>query len=161
MPSLSVAHRQRGVAYDEVRVDAIAQAALTLCLAEAHRLGGPLWTLASIDVSIIGARTMARIHREFLNIEGATDVITFPYGEILVCAPVAATRAEEFHHTFTDEIALYIIHGLLHLAGYDDIRPAEASLMARKQEKILQAACKRLSAKHSCSGEITKKFRPQ
>ena len=141
-PNLSVAHRQRGVAYDAARVDAIALAGLTLCIAEAHRLGGPLSSLESIDVSIIGARTMARIHREFLNIEGATDVITFPYGEILVCAPVAATRAEEFHHTFTDEIALYIIHGLLHLAGHDDIRSADASLMARKQEKILQAASK-------------------
>ena len=80
---------------------------------------------------------MARVHREFLSIAGATDVITFPYGEILVCASIAAARAEEFQHSPTDEIALYIIHGLLHLAGYDDILPSEAERMAREQDRIL------------------------
>ena len=137
---LNIAHRQRAVAYDCARVEALAMAALPLCKSVARRLGGPLASLDHIDVSVIGTRAMARVHREFLKIPGATDVITFPYGEILVCAPVAAARADEFQHTPTDEIALYIIHGLLHLAGHDDMRPADAARMARDQEKILQAA---------------------
>jgi probable rRNA maturation factor len=64
-------------------------------------------------------------------------VITFPYGEILVCAPVAAERAREFGHDTTTELALYAIHGLLHLSGHDDITPAKEKLMAAAQEKIL------------------------
>ena len=116
--------------------------ALPLCVAVARKLGGLLLSIKTVEVSIVGTRAMARVHREFLNIPGATDVITFPYGEILVCAPVAAARSEEFRHTITDEITLYVIHGLLHLAGHDDIRPSDASRMAREQEKILCAAIK-------------------
>jgi probable rRNA maturation factor len=80
---------------------------------------------------------MSKVHRDFLGIPGPTDVITFPYGEILVCAPVAATRAREFGHDTTTELALYIIHGLLHLSGLDDTTPAKARRMAATQEKIL------------------------
>ena len=137
---LNLGHRQRAIAYDSTRVDALVQAALPLCTAVSRRLGGPLASCANIDVSVIGTRAMARVHRTFLNIPGATDVITFPYGEILVCAPVAAARAGEFQHALTDEIALYIIHGLLHLAGHDDIDPQGSARMAREQERILRAA---------------------
>ncbi|MCX6969200.1 MAG: rRNA maturation RNase YbeY [Verrucomicrobia bacterium] len=83
---------------------------------------------------------MARVHREFLDLRGPTDVITFPYGEILVCAPVAGSRAKEFGHDVTTELALYCIHGLLHLAGQDDVEPGPAKRMAQEQEKILCAA---------------------
>jgi rRNA maturation RNase YbeY len=82
-----------------------------------------------------------------LNILGATDVITFPYGEILVCAPVATARAREFGNTPTIELALYIIHGLLHLSGHDDIEPAQAKAMAAMQQKILDAALARVTGK--------------
>ena len=73
-----------------------------------------------------------------MGIPGATDVITFTYGEILVCAPVAADRAGEFYHTIEDEIVLYIIHGLMHLSGFDDIDPAASKTMASAQERILR-----------------------
>lgn len=81
---------------------------------------------------------MAKIHREFLNEPGPTDVITFPYGEIVVCATVAAARAPEFRHTVPDELALYCIHGLLHLAGHDDIQSEAAKRMHREQDRILK-----------------------
>jgi probable rRNA maturation factor len=80
---------------------------------------------------------MAKVHRDFLSIPGATDVITFPYGEILICAPVAAERAREFGHDTTTELALYTIHGLLHLSGHDDITPAKERRMTATQEEIL------------------------
>lgn len=85
---------------------------------------------------------MAAIHRDFLDIPGPTDVITFPYGEIFICAPVAAARSSEFAHSTTTELALYAVHGLLHLAGLDDIEPADAARMAREQSRILAAAQK-------------------
>jgi probable rRNA maturation factor len=67
-------------------------------------------------------------------------VITFPYGEILVCASIAEARAREFGNTPTIEVALYVIHGLLHLSGLDDIDPADALQMAETQQKVLEAA---------------------
>jgi len=82
---------------------------------------------------------MARVHRDFLDLRGPTDVITFPYGEILLCAPVARERADEFGHSTTAELLTYGIHGLLHLSGYDDLTPDGFKEMAARQAEI--ASC--------------------
>ena len=140
LPDLVIASRQRAVPYDHERLSAIVRTALPDCLAVARNLGGPLAGLPTIECSVVGSRTMAKIHREFLNERGVTDVITFPYGEIFVCATVAASRAPEFGHPVTVELALYCIHGLLHLAGHDDLTPADAERMRREQERILKSA---------------------
>ena len=137
---LHFAHRQRAIDYDKTHVELIAGAALPSCLQLAKKAQAPLAALSSVEISILGPRAMARVHRDFLGIPGATDVITFPYGEILVCASIAEARAREFGNTPTIEIALYVIHGLLHLAGLDDIEPADARLMAETQQKLLEAA---------------------
>lgn len=137
---LFLADRQRAVRYDPARLDQLVRSALPDCLAASRRLGGPLAGLPAVEISVVGAREMARVHREFLGIPGPTDVITFPYGEVLVCASVAAERCREFGHTVTEELALYCIHGLLHLAGYDDLTSADASRMQRAQETILKRA---------------------
>lgn len=94
--------------------------------------------MPGVEISVLGSRAMAKVHREFLNIPGATDVITFPYGEILVCASIAAARAPEFGHSTTQELALYIIHGFLHLSGFDDLTAPEAKKMAAAQQRILK-----------------------
>lgn len=137
-PALVIGDRQRTVRYDQARLSVIVRSALPACVEVAGRLGGPLAGLGVVEISVLGTRAIARIHRKFLNEPGPTDVITFPYGEIVVCAPVAAARAPEFGHTVTDELALYCIHGLLHLAGHDDIQPADAKRMHREQERILK-----------------------
>ncbi len=86
---------------------------------------------------------MARVHGDFLGDPTETDVITFPYGEILVCPAVARDRAKEMRVNLDDEVLLYALHGLLHLAGYDDTTPKLAKEMAVAQEKLL-ATVKRL-----------------
>ncbi len=136
-PRLTFSHRAKATPYDHPALEQLAATALPLCLAIAKKNRSPLASLPSIDISILGTRAMARVHRDFLGIPGPTDVITFPYGEILVCAPVAATRAPEFSHTTTTELALYIIHAFLHLSGHDDTTPAAAKKMAASQSRIL------------------------
>lgn len=111
-----------------------------MCIGVAGSLGGPLPGLDQVEFVVVGNRAMARVHREFLDLPGPTDVITFPYGEILVCAPVADSRAKEFGHDVTTELALYCIHGLLHLAGHDDLEPGPANRMAQEQERVLREA---------------------
>jgi len=140
LPHLHFAHRQRAVDYDKVLVEQIAMAALPACIPFSKKSQAPLAALSSVEISILGPRAMARVHRDFLGIPGATDVITFPYGEILVCASIAEARAREFGNTPTIEVALYVIHGLLHLSGLDDIDPADALQMAEAQQKVLEAA---------------------
>jgi probable rRNA maturation factor len=134
----SIAHNVRSVPYDRELLERLSSAAIPYCLALAKKNNAELAALSGVEISILGSRAMAKVHRDFLNIPGATDVITFPYGEILVCAPVAAARAPEFGHSTTQELALYIIHGLLHLSGFDDISEPDAKKMAATQQKILK-----------------------
>ena len=142
MPALLITSRQRQVRYDHSRLQTLVQCALPMCIEVATQLGGPLCELPQVECSVVGLRSMAAIHRKFLNVPGPTDVITFPYGEILVCAAVARSRAAEFGHDVTTELALYCIHGLLHLAGHDDLQKDDARRRAAAQASILRLARK-------------------
>ena len=93
--------------------------------------------LAKIEVVLVDRATMARVHAEFLGDPAETDVITFPYGEIVVCPAVAREQGPRFGLEVGHEVLLYAIHGLLHLAGYDDRTEKEAREMARIQRRIL------------------------
>jgi probable rRNA maturation factor len=138
-PPLAFTHRCRAVPYDRARFESLVAAAFPQCLALAKKHNAELAILPTVEFTILGTRAMARVHRDFLGIRGATDVITFPYGEILLCAPVAAARAREFGHDTTTELTLYAIHGLLHLSGLDDTTPPTARAMERGQSKILDS----------------------
>ena len=93
--------------------------------------------LAKIEVVLVDRATMARVHADFLGDPAETDVITFPYGEIVVCPAVAREQGARFGLEVGHEVLLYAIHGLLHLAGYDDRTEKEAREMARIQRRIL------------------------
>jgi probable rRNA maturation factor len=136
--SLHFSHHARSTPYQVDRLEKLVTAALPHCLQIARKHHAELSSLPGIEITVLGARAMARVHRGFLGIPGPTDVITFPYGEILVCAPVAAARASDFSHGTTEEIAIYIIHGLLHLSGFDDIANSDSKKMAAAQQEILQ-----------------------
>jgi probable rRNA maturation factor len=137
---ISLSHHARSVPYDRECLERLTAAAIPHCLALAKKNNAELAALPGVEITILGSRAMAKVHRDFLNIPGATDVITFPYGEILVCAHIATARAPEFGHSTTQELVLYIIHGLLHLSGFDDLTPSDAEIMAVTQQKILKLA---------------------
>lgn len=107
--------------------------------------------LPEIEFVLVDRATMARVHGAFLGDPTETDVITFPYGEIIVCPAVAKDRAAEFGHGLEQEVLLYCLHGLLHLAGYDDTRPALAREMGVAQEKLLKRVLK-IAAKERKDG---------
>ncbi len=94
--------------------------------------------LEEIEFILIDRATMGRVHADFLGDPAETDVITFPYGEILVCPAVAQDRAAEFGHAVEQEVLLYCLHGLLHLTGYDDTAPRLAKEMAAAQMELLE-----------------------
>lgn len=139
-PQLTLTNRQRALRIDLPRIRALVARALPLCLAESGPLPQRLAELPEVSASVVSPAVMSRVHADFLGVEGPTDVITFPYGEILVCAAVAAENAGRYGNSLDDELALYVIHGLLHLNGYDDLTKTAARQMHARQAKILKAA---------------------
>ena len=103
-----------------------------------------LRALDEVEVAIVSDRVIADVHRRFMNIPGPTDVITFEHGEIVTSAQTAALYARQYGHGVDQELALYIIHGLLHLNGYDDLTRSDAARMRRTQQRILQACLSHL-----------------
>ena len=95
--------------------------------------------LAAISIILVSDRRMAELHRRFLDLPGATDVITFQHGEIFVSTETARTNAARFEKSFDYELRLYLVHGLLHLHGFDDKKPAAAARMKRTQGKLVAA----------------------
>jgi len=69
---------------------------------------------------------------------GPTDVLTFQHGEIFVSVETAKRHARRFGNSLAHELRLYVVHGLLHLHGFDDRTQTEAHKMERTQEEILR-----------------------
>ena len=98
----------------------------------------PLHHLAHLEVTLVDDATSDRVHREFMDIEGATDVITFHHGEIVIGAEVAKRQADEYGEPLLREIYRYFVHGLLHLAGHEDEKDEERAAMEAIQESIVE-----------------------
>jgi probable rRNA maturation factor len=135
-PHLVLQNRQRRVAVDLPALRAFARRALPAVLALPAQSGDVLAELDEISVALISDKAMAHFHVEFMGIAGPTDVLTFEHGEILISTETAARYAVEYGHTTQQEIALYVLHGLLHLRGYDDTTPAAHREMHRVQGEI-------------------------
>ena len=136
---IHVQNRQRAVPVDLAWLRRFAEVALEKCARESADGRFALAQLAEVEVALVSDRVIARVHREFMGIPGATDVITFAHGEIVISAPTAASHAREYGHPTAHELALYTVHGLLHLNGYEDATPRAAARMHRTQDRILQA----------------------
>ena len=135
---VEVANRQRAV---EVNLELIRAEALRI-LAELNV------SRAEISIAFVENAAMAEMNWRYLQHEGPTDIITFPLsspedetleGELVISAPWAAEVAGRNGDRVEDELVLYVAHGLLHLAGQDDIEPADAQQMRRRELALLRA----------------------
>jgi probable rRNA maturation factor len=93
--------------------------------------------LRDVTVVLVSDRRMAALHEEFMNTPGATDVITFQDGDIFISVETAQRNARRFQTSLQDEIRLCIVHGLLHLQGFNDTTPAKSRAMNSMQRRIL------------------------
>jgi len=83
-----------------------------------------------LGVKIVSSPEMAQVNEQYLQHAGSTDVITFSYleaeqkrrlhGDIYVCIDEAVIQAKRFSTSWQEELVRYIVHGVLHLLGYDD-----------------------------------------
>ncbi len=104
-------------------------------------------TLGTLTVVLADHETVLTLNRTYLDHDYITDVLAFDLsdtpdrldGEIYVDLDTAAERHDEFGATFEDEALRYVVHGLLHLLGYDDDSPAGKAAMRRLENEYLAA----------------------
>jgi probable rRNA maturation factor len=92
--------------------------------------------LAGIEVSFLTERESGRIHLEFFGDPAPTDVMTFEHGEILICPGIAERQRKASGLSMHAELLTYVIHGMLHLCGWNDLGPGEFEAMAREQDRV-------------------------
>jgi probable rRNA maturation factor len=101
-----------------------------------------------IVVRIVDEQESAELNEQYRHKQGPTNILSFPFeipegielnllGDLVVCAPVLEKEALEQHKVLTDHWAHIIVHGVLHLLGYDHIDDKEAELMENKEITIL------------------------
>jgi probable rRNA maturation factor len=140
MPKVAVRNLQRTVTVNVVDLEKFAVKAVRLCLQIHKNKSTDLTRLREIFVLLISDRRMESLHRQFLHEVGATDVMTFQHGEIFISAETARRHAGRFGNSLAREVRLYIVHGLLHLHGFDDRNETDAQKMEATQRRILQRA---------------------
>jgi probable rRNA maturation factor len=105
-----------------------------------------------VQIALVDAPTITHVNETYLGHKGSTDVITFDYrddlgdegeeevaADVLVCLDVAREAAAEHDTTFSREVVLYCVHGLLHLTGYDDHSDEDRQAMRTAEKRCLDA----------------------
>ena len=108
-----------------------------------------------IGVHLVEAVEITELNETFLHHAGSTDVITFDYsvgskleglqGEIFICLSEAVAQARRFRTSWAEELTRYLIHGLLHLSGYDDLKPALRREMKREEDRLVRKLRRRFT----------------
>ncbi|MBI1829844.1 MAG: rRNA maturation RNase YbeY [Planctomycetes bacterium] len=100
-----------------------------------------------LSVAFVDNPTIHRLNKQYLDHDEPTDVLSFPYsaanakkleGELVIGAEVAKAEADERGQDVQAELALYVIHGLLHLCGYDDKSPGAEKEMRERERHYLR-----------------------
>jgi probable rRNA maturation factor len=139
-PRVTLRNLQRKIPFDGCALQRFATEALRLCLQIRRQKRTEVQKLSEISVLLVGNRRMSALHRQFLGQSAATDVLTFHHGEIFINVEVAREQGRRFGGSMEREVRLYLVHGLLHLHGFDDQTPTEAKKMERVQSRILREA---------------------
>lgn len=117
-----------------------------------------------VELTVADGETIKDVNREYRNVDKVTDVLSFPnlevklpfdindypddvdmstgdlmLGEIMLCYDKAVEQSKEYGHSVERECAYLVLHGLLHLMGFDHIEESDRAVMREKEEKILGA----------------------
>jgi probable rRNA maturation factor len=102
---------------------------------------------SDISLAFVDNATIHQLNVRYLRHDEPTDILTFPLsepgtrkpaGELVIGAEMALAHAAERGHDVQAELALYVIHGLLHLCGYDDHNDADLRAMRARERHYLQ-----------------------
>ena len=107
-----------------------------------------------INIVFVDRKKMLSLNKQFLHHTHDTDVIAFnydgapegadaPFGDVFVSAYQVRLQAEQLGHSPLEEALTLVVHGTLHLLGYDDATPKQKAVMFKKQSSILEEISKR------------------
>ncbi|MFQ5555713.1 MAG: rRNA maturation RNase YbeY [Acidimicrobiia bacterium] len=131
-----------------------------VALAESVLVGERLPPETEVAIKVVDKTAMAVYNETAMAVAGPTDVLAFPIedavpgtpprrspqgppvslGDVVVCPEVVRANAQAAGVAFEDELALMVVHGLLHLLGYDHVEDAEAQQMEDRERALLEAA---------------------
>jgi probable rRNA maturation factor len=151
MRRIWIRNRQKRCRVDATMLRQLARYILENCFSHAS---------FELAIHLISEEEMSRLNETFLQHHGPTDVITFNNlemdsdsfaahgngraerpqlaGEIFICPEVAIRQAREFGVSWQAELARYVIHGVLHMEGYDDLEPDARRKMKREENRLLK-----------------------
>ncbi len=103
------------------------------------------FSLKNLDINLVDSSTILKVNVDYLNHNYTTDIITFNYdedtnilnGEIFISVDDALNNAKEYNCTLDNELLRLIIHGFLHLVGYDDMNDKDYSIMKLKEDELV------------------------
>jgi probable rRNA maturation factor len=101
---------------------------------------------SEVNIVFFSSQKMRGLNKRYTGRDNSTDVLAFPSdgddprftGDIAICTDKAAKNARVYGSTFIEETALYVIHGILHLSGYDDTSERSRKVMRKKEERLAE-----------------------
>jgi len=96
------------------------------------------------SLAFVSPTVIRRLNRTYRGQDKVTDVLSFPFngaamaGEIIICLAEARKQGRLYHHSTEDEVAILLVHGLLHLFSFDHLKKKEAVKMFTLQKEILK-----------------------
>ncbi len=90
-----------------------------------------------LSIAFVTEHEMRRLNKQWRGNDRVTDVLSFESGEVLICYQQAKRQAIELKHSTRDEVIFLLVHGILHVYGYDHEKPSDAKKMFPLQTQIL------------------------
>lgn len=109
--------------------------------------------IAELSLALVSMDEMSELNQRYRGIEGPTDVLSFEcdepcpvdrgepvtLGDVVIAPEVAERQAAEFGHTVEEELNLLLVHGILHLLGYEHESDEDAAVMQAREQALLEA----------------------
>lgn len=92
-----------------------------------------------LAVALVSDARIRALNKQFRRTDAVTDVLSFEPSDIVIATGVARRQARESGHSYTDELKVLALHGLLHLMGYDHHDPSDRGRMARVERRLRAA----------------------
>jgi rRNA maturation RNase YbeY len=134
--------------FDQARLDVLARAILS-DVGEAS---------AELGIVFVGDQRMRGLNRRYRGKDHATDVLAFAMreashfnadvlGDVVIAVPTAARQAKQGQHSLDEELAVLLVHGILHLCGYDHERSEKEARRMHRRERMILRSLTRLPAR--------------